>query len=89
MRIQSSAPLSTPCHPERSTRASKASHRAQSKDPYPATTLSGRVKAFSPCSALSTTKSPKLPDEIVDESSGKGSFDSASAFALAALRMTT
>jgi hypothetical protein len=84
-----SAPLSKACHPERSTTASKASRRAQSKDPYPAATLFGRIKAFSPCSPQSATKSLKLPNKVVDKPSGNGSFDSASAFALAQLRMTT
>ena len=89
MQISSSTPLSKACHPERSTRASKASRRAQSKDPYPAATLFRRVKAFSPRGRQSAPKSRKLPDKIEDKSSGKGSFDCASAFALAPLRVTT
>jgi hypothetical protein len=76
-----------PCHPERSTAASNASCRAQSKDPYISATLSSRIKAFSPWSRRPTNPQ-KLPDEIVVKVSGKGSFDSARSFARAPLRMT-
>ncbi len=68
---------------------SKASRRAQSKDPYAAATLSRRLKAFSPCSRRSAPDSPKLPDKIEAMPNGKGSFDSARSFEHASLRMTT
>ena len=89
MQTPGSAPLSKACHPERSTTASKASRRAQSKDPYAASTLFRRVKAFLPHSRKSGAESPKLLDKVADESSRKGSFDSAISFELAPLRMTT
>ena len=39
------------CHPERSTTASNASRRAQSKDPYPLSAFMGYVEAFFLCAS--------------------------------------
>jgi hypothetical protein len=71
------------CHPERSAEASKASRHAQSKDPYSVS----YPRAVSWNSLRGVVK--KLLDVPLTPSTGKGSFDSASAFALAPLRMTT
>lgn len=55
------------CHPERSTTASKATRRAQSKDLYLLSAFGGFTEAFFPCIGFSGVKGNSLsPQDYVE-----------------------
>ena len=73
------------CHPERSTTASKASLRAQSKDPC---TLAVCGSASRRLSEAVDGPLREFPDALSRVPYTQGSFDSARSFERAPLRMT-